>query len=491
MNYIHQILDNVARKYKKKTALIARDEVITYQEVQERSFQFGNYLLQQGIEKGDRILLKLPNSIDLICLLMGISRVGGVSVIINSQTTKYNYDYIVSDCNPKLIISEEYNSSKISINPIILMNTVKEEIKNYDKHKLLSDEIEEMDLALLIYTSGSTGRPKAVVSPHSNVIFCTKAISEVLEINDCDIIGNFLPFSFDYGLYQIFLSFYNKATLALGEVSLAGVQFVKFLKEWKVTILPSVPHLTEGLIKLLPRYRNDVPLRIITNTGESLPLSYISKLEVLIPNCKIYPMYGLTECKRVSILKPHEIAIKPGSVGKPLQGVKCYVVNEQGNSLKVGEIGELVVEGPNVMTGYWNNNSLTNEKFKKNIHGVINTLYTGDLFKIDNDGYLYFIGRTGDYYKQKGFRISLKEIEDTVYNLNLAEIAVLIPPDDLVKKSILFLKTDKSISYVKEKLMERIESYKIPDEILILKEMPVSVNKKIDKSKLREIRSQI
>lgn len=96
---------------------------------------------------------------------MGISRVGGVSVIINSQTTKYNYDYIVSDCNPKLIISEEYNSSKTSINPIMLMNTVKEEIKNYDKHKLLSDEIEEMDLALLIYTSGSTGRPKAVVSP--------------------------------------------------------------------------------------------------------------------------------------------------------------------------------------------------------------------------------------------------------------------------------------------------------------------------------------
>ncbi|MEK5364683.1 class I adenylate-forming enzyme family protein [Bacillus sp. FSL R5-0654] len=491
MDYIHHILDNAASKCKTKTAIITRDEIITYQQVQEISYQFGNFLLGKGLKKGDRILLKLPNSIDLICLLIGISRVGGISVIINPETTKYNLDYIISDCRPKLIICEENNPFKISNSSIIFMNSIKKEIKNYDKHKLLSDEIEKIDLALLIYTSGSTGRPKAVVSTHSNVKFCTKEISEVLEINDRDVIGNFLPFSFDYGLYQIFLSFYNKATLALGEVCLAGVQFVKFLKEWKVTVLPSMPHLTEGLIKLLPRYCNYIPLRIITNTGESLPLSYISKLEELIPNCEIYPMYGLTECKRVSILKPDEIANKPGSVGKPLRGVKCYVVNEQGNKLKAGEIGELVVEGPNVMAGYWNNNTLTNEKFKKNIHGEINKLYTGDSFKIDGDGYLYFIGRKGDYYKQKGFRISSKEIEDAVYNLNLAEIAILIPPDDLVNKSVLFLKTEKSLSYVKEKLIERIEPYKMPDEILILKKMPVSMNKKIDKSKLKEIRSQI
>ncbi|QSJ01096.1 AMP-binding protein, partial [Bacillus sp. 3a] len=231
MDYIHHILDNAASKCKTKTAIITRDEIITYQQVQEISYQFGNFLLGKGLKKGDRILLKLPNSIDLICLLIGISRVGGISVIINPETTKYNLDYIISDCRPKLIICEENNPFKISNSSIIFMNSIKKEIKNYDKHKLLSDEIEKIDLALLIYTSGSTGRPKAVVSTHSNVKFCTKEISEVLEINDRDVIGNFLPFSFDYGLYQIFLSFYNKATLALGEVCLAGVQLVKFLKE--------------------------------------------------------------------------------------------------------------------------------------------------------------------------------------------------------------------------------------------------------------------
>lgn len=491
MNYIHQILDNAANNCRKKTAIITRDEIITYQEVKERSFQFGNYLLQHGVKKGDRILMKLPNSIDLICLLIGISRVGAVSVIINSQTTQYNFNYIVKDSNPKLIISDELNLLTVHCNQMVSINTIKEEYVNYNKNKLASNELKESDMALFIYTSGSTGRPKAVVTNHSHTIICTKLISEALEISHVDIIGNFLPFSFDYGLYQIFLSFYNEATLALGDVNLAGVQLVKYLKDWKITILPSMPHLTEGLIKLLFRYRNELPLRIITNTGESLPLSYISRLLELLPDCKIYPMYGLTECKRVSILKPHEIILKPGSVGKPLQGVTCYIIDKEGMILNPGQAGELVVEGPNVMNGYWNNDLLTNEKFKKNAQGLIQTLHTGDIFKIDIDGYLYFVGRKDDYYKQKGFRVSSKEIEDAVYDLDLAEVAVLIPPDHSVKKSVLFLKTEKSISFIKEKLIERIESYKIPDKIIILKEIPISTNRKIDKSKLKEIRNEI
>ncbi|PEM24411.1 class I adenylate-forming enzyme family protein [Bacillus wiedmannii] len=491
MNYIHHILDNTPNKYNIKPAIITKDEIITYLEVKERSFQFSNYLLEKGVRKGDRVLLKLPNSIDLICLLVGISRVGGIAVIINPKITQYNLEYIINDCNPKLIISEDLNVSKKYCNHLELLSAIRGEIINYDKYKLLFSEAKDFDTVLLIYTSGSTGRPKAVVANHTNVIYCTKAISEVLEINDCDIIGNFLPLSFDYGLYQVFLSFYNKASLALGDVSLAGIQLVKSLKEWKVTVLPSIPHLTEGLIKLLPRYHNELPLRMLTNTGERLPYSYITKIRELLPNCKVYPMYGLTECKRVSILKPSEIDTKPGSVGKPLSGVKCYVVNKQGIHLEPEEIGELVVEGPNVMEGYWNNCNLTNMKFIKNMHGVTRSLHTGDLFKIDKDGYLYFIGRTNEYFKQNGFRVSVKEIEDAIYDLNLAEVAVLIPPDDLVKKSVLFLKTEKPTSYIKEKLIERIETYKIPDELFILKEIPVTVNKKIDKLILRDMRGEI
>jgi len=372
----------------------------------------------------------------------------------------------------------------------IQLYTFKEHVKNYDKYNFLEmNDISEYDNSLFIYTSGSTGSPKAVVSTHFNVIFCTRMISKVLKIRQCDIIGNFLPFSFDYGLYQIFLSFYNMAILAIGDSSLAGIQFIKCLKEWKVTVLPSMPHLTKGLIKLLPRYKDKVYLRVITNTGENLPQSIILKILELIPNCQIYPMYGLTECKRVSILKPDELESRPGSVGKPLPNVKCYVVDQNNNPLAPGTVGELVVKGSNVMNGYWNNTKLTQEKFKGTSLGPSKILYTGDLFKIDADGYLYFIGRMDDLYKKNGFRISAKEIEEAVYSLNLAEIAILIPPDQEDKSSRLFIKTYKSIEEIKAKLSSRLEYYKIPDKIIILDEFPISLNKKIDKKKLREIRS--
>ncbi|MGH0434995.1 class I adenylate-forming enzyme family protein [Bacillus basilensis] len=488
MKLIHEILDNVALESSNKVAIISKDKSITYGEIQKKSFQIGRYFLENGIKKGDRILLNMSNNIELVCLVMGISRVGSIAVVINPSTTTYNLNYIIKDCNPKLIIHE--NPTLSTDNQSIPLHIVKEEIEKYDRSSLkVPNDISELDNSLFIYTSGSTGNPKAVVSTHFNVIFCTKMISKVLEINEEDIIGNFLPFSFDYGLYQIFLSFYNKSTLAIGDSSLAGIQLIKCLKEWKVTVLPSMPHLTEGLIKLLPRYKKQITLRVITNTGENLPHSHILKIKELIPGCKVYPMYGLTECKRVSILKPNELESKPGSVGRPLPQVKCYVVDENNKLLGPEQVGQLVVKGSNVMRGYWNNTNLTREKFKEARVGPNNVLYTGDLFKIDNEGYLYFIGRLNDLYKKNGFRISAKEIEEAVYSLNLAEIAVLIPPDQEEKNSRLFIKTDKSTDYIKEKLLSRLEYYKIPDKIIILDEFPISINKKIDKKKLRDFRS--
>lgn len=491
MRFIHEILDASVHTSCEKTAIITKNKVISYGELQRESFYFGNYLLSQGVKKGDRVLLKLNNSIDLVCALIGVSRCGGVAVVINPSTTQYNLDYIVNDCKPKLLIHEGQELLKNSFMQSISIDVIREEIKKnkYNIPKIASNGLKERDVALLIYTSGSTGRPKAVVSSHSNVIFCTKTIAKALDIRPDDVIGNFLPLSFDYGLYQVFLSLYSAAKLALTDLNMAGIQLVKCLKEWKVTILPSMPHLTAGVIKLLPRYKNDIPLRVITNTGESLPSSYIKSIKELLPSCKIYPMYGLTECKRVSILTPSELENKPGSVGKSISQVHCYIVDEYENVLGPEQTGQLVVKGPNVMQGYWNNINLTSKKFKKNENGRYDTLYTGDLFKMDSDGYLYFVGRLDEMYKQNGFRVSPREIEEAFYNLELAEIAIVIPPDQSMEKSTLFIKTDKSLDYIKEKIKNRLEYYKIPDKIIILDEFPISTNKKIDKNKLREIRS--
>ncbi|MGG0646515.1 class I adenylate-forming enzyme family protein [Bacillus mycoides] len=489
MRFIHDLLEKSVFDSPEKFAVVTKDYAITYQEVREKSYQIGNFLYDKGIKKGDRVLIKLPNSIDLILLLFGLSRVGGIAVIINPNTTQHNQNYIIKDCSPKLIIVQDTNLLDQDSTLIMSIKHLKNVLSGYDKSDMEIRDLKETDISLLIYTSGSTGKPKAVMCAHHNILFCVRTISESLQINNNDIIGNFLPLSFDYGLYQIFISFYKGATLALGEANLAGLMLVKYLKEWRVTVFPSIPHLTEGLIKLLPRYKNELPLRIITNTGENLPQVYINKIEELMPNCNVYPMYGLTECKRVSILKPNELKDKVGSVGRPLPQVQCYIVDNNRNIMGFGQTGQLVVKGPNVMQGYWNNKVLTQEKFERNNLEPTNTLYTGDLFKMDSDGYLYFVGRTDDIYKHKGFRVSSKEIEEAIYELNLAQIAVLIPPDSTYKKSRLFVQTDKSITLIKKALKNRLEYYKIPDEIIVLNKFPTTINKKIDKLKLKEIRS--
>ncbi|WP_152656285.1 class I adenylate-forming enzyme family protein [Oceanobacillus sp. CFH 90083] len=493
MKFIHDLLDYTVQNVSDKIAILTKTQKITYKELQEKSIQFSNLLQEKGVVKGDRVLLMVSNRIELAYSIIGISRVGGVAVVINTEIPPEKLNYIIGDCSPKLLIyeTEEFElQNTIKLNKISLMY-LKEIITDYAS--ILNSSINLIDLkfndiALIIYTSGSTGNPKGVISNHCSVLFCTKTISQVIKINQDDLIGNFLPLSFDYGLYQLFLTLYNKATLMLGNSDLSGVSLVRFLEKWEITIFPSMPHLTKALIKLLNRSKKELSLRLITSTGEYFPEKDIMDLQKILPHCEIYSMYGLTECKRVSILRPCELNHKSKSVGRPLPNVECHVIDKLGNKLKEGMVGQLVVKGPNVMNGYWGDTELTNEKFKSYSGNSRDTLFTGDLFKIDLDGYLYFIGRMNDIYKQNGYRISCKEIEDSVYEINLGDKAVLIPPDEHYRKSRLYVRSRHSSQFIKKKLKTVLERYKIPDEVIPITEFPITINGKIDKVKLKKIK---
>ncbi|PFX72059.1 AMP-dependent synthetase [Bacillus cereus] len=491
MNLLHDLLE-FSDSDKNKPIIKTKYEVVSRWELSTRVSRTILFLRKYNLSKGDRVLILLPNCIETIQLLFALSKLGAIAVVIDPTVKKRNLEFIINDCKPKLLLVDDTEKDYSNdFGDIIQKKSYNYSMKNKKLNVIKENECStenisnEEDPVLFIYTSGSTGNPKAVIAAHKQIIFCVKSISKSLGINNKDIIGNFLPLSFDYGLYQVFIALYCSATVCIGNSNEAGIQLFKYLDDWKVTILPSMPHLTKGLMRLIKRYKENLQIRMITNTGERLSKNLIYEIQSIIPDCKIFSMYGLTECKRVSILDSKEINQKIESVGKPLKGTNCYVIDNECNILGPNEIGELIVTGPHLMKGYWNCKELTYRKYKK--VPVLNkiALFTGDLFRIDIEGYLYFEGRKDDLYKQKGFRISAVEIEEVVESLIGIEKAVLLPPDNDVEKSFLFVVGDVEISAIKEYIRENLEAYKMPTHIIKIKKMPINSNGKIDKLKLK------
>lgn len=483
------ILETSFSRYPDRTALITEDGDYTYREMLNERDNMALHMMKCGVSEGDRIIILLPNCKTSVCSIFASSRVGATYILLNEGISKYQLDYIISDSQAKFMLTNRFFVEKLQLesnSPVHLI--LQEEVFNILNATLhLSIQPEKNDLACFLYTSGSTGQSKAVVSTHANILFAVKAIQSCLRIEDDDVIGNFLPLSFDYGMYQIFLAFFTGATLALGQKSDVGPNFLRKLGEWKVTGLPIVPTMGEAIIKLQGRKRYDLPkLRFITNTGAALPRLYINKLSEFFPRCAIFLMYGLTECKRVSILLPQYLHEKPNSVGRPLPGTHCVILDQDGKEVPPLQVGELVVTGPHVMQGYWNAEKLNSHFFRWNkISGEIQ-LFTGDFFWMDEDGFLYFYGRKDDIFKQNGYRVSSTEIEIAALDIESVNQASLVLFGE-GRIPVLFTDSELSIEQIYQELKNRLEDYKLPQKIFNLRKFPASNNGKIDKKKLADI----
>jgi amino acid adenylation domain-containing protein len=487
---IHDLLDNTTNISPNKLAVITDNETISYRELKLQSINIAKKLKNQGFKKGSKLLIVSNNCIPVVVLTMAASRLGMVFVILNDDIKFRNLEYIIQDSKPSLIFASERIVK--SLKPLYDNVLDMEYYRNSCECKELQDTcldtfVNEEDLACIVYTSGSTSNPKGVMINHHNVIFSTKAIQQRLKLKSEDIIGDFLPLSFDYGLYQLFLAFYSGATLALGQRKDVGPLLLKKIEKWNITCLPLVPSIASALIKLKKRLGNSTTsLRVITNTGEKLSKEVVQQLRELFVDCNIFLMYGLTECKRVSILDSNYLEVKPDSVGKPLEGTKCFIIDDQGEVLPYNSIGQLIVVGDNVTLGYWNLPQLTKEKFKswKNYGRA---LFTGDLCSIDEDGFLYFYGRTDDIFKNKGFRVSTLEIEAIVEEIDGINKAIAIKPNENLNCFALYIVSELDPKFIWIKMDEVLEYYKIPDKIIPIKELPLTQNGKVNKHKLKEL----
>ncbi|TKJ93371.1 AMP-dependent synthetase [Paenibacillus sp. CFBP13512] len=486
MKRLCTLLENSAERDPYKAALITNEGNFTYKQLVEERDQIAAYMQTCGARAGDRIILLLPHCKFLVTSIFAASKLGLTFILLHESMTKYQLDYIIKDSQASYLLTNSNFFKKMNLSSDLGLYVILEDfIKNAEKNVFSQEQDNSVaEIACLLYTSGSTGRPKAIISYYSNIIFVLKSIQTCLEIKKNDVIGSFLPLSFDYGMYQIFLAFYKSATLALGQRTDIGPFMVRKLKQWNVTVLPIVPSIGEALIKLMHRQQLQLPkVRLITNTGATFPEIYIQKFKISFPNANLYLMYGLTECKRVSILQPEYLDVKPHSVGRPLPGTHCTIVDEKGIELPPYQVGELIVHGPHVMMGYWNDQKRTNQVFQ-NMNTATRSLCTGDYFWMDNEGFLYFYARKDDMYKQNGFRISPTEIELAAIDISGVEQAVLIlvgtaKIPSLVVSSIL------NSENIREELKVRLEDYKIPEYIYIKNDLPFTINGKIDKNKLQ------
>jgi acyl-CoA synthetase (AMP-forming)/AMP-acid ligase II len=331
---------------------------------------------------------------------------------------------------------------------------------------------------------------------HMNMVSAATSIITYLENQEDDIIMNVLPLSFDYGLYQVLMTFKFGGTVILERSFGYPYQVIERMIHEKVTGFPGVPTIFAILLHLKDLKKHNFScLRYITNTAAALPTSFIRNLQGTFPHVKIYSMYGLTECKRVSYLAPDELRRRPESIGKGMPNEEVWIVDKDGSRVGPGVVGELVVRGSNVMRGYWGKPEETDRVLRAGLYPGEKVLYTGDLFRMDEEGYLYFVGRQDDMIKSKGERISPKEIENCLHAMEgVSEAAVIGIPHDIfgqaVKAFIAFkdghtAREQEIIQYCRKNL----EDFMVPEAVQFMKSLPKNPNGKIDKLALKAMES--
>lgn len=498
---ILQWLIDQAEHNPNKTAVIYKDEKITYKQIYEKAKEVCLWLADNGIRQGERVIIRARNSDKFIYAMFGILMNRSCFVPINPKIDGSQFNYFLKNCEPRCILADSEMMKKVLTNgdPNIKITSVDECYLKNISNDLEEDfsRSDENDLAIIIYTTGTSKFPKGVVERNKQVVFATTAINKVIKNTESDTILCGLPLSFDYGLYQIFLSFQAGATLLLEEDFSKTAAIPKLLLDYEVTGFPGVPSLFNLL--LLSRafeYCAFPKLRYLTSTGDTFSTSTIKKLKNLLPDTTVFPMYGLTECKRVSIMPNGFDETKLEAVGLPLPGVSVKVVNEQNEEVPRGEIGQLVVDGPNIMDGYWNNFIDTVIKYRYDEVQEKVLLYTGDFFRMDEDGYIYFEGRKEQFIKSRGFKVSPIEVEQALCSIDgVNQAAVYGLPDFVMGEKVcatlqITKKMDKE--YVISQCQGKLQVEKIPKDIVFVRnDLPKTINGKVDRKKLKQAHSEV
>lgn len=517
---LNHLLERSARDRPDHVAVSDRGRTITYGELDARSNQLANLLLDLGVRKGDRVGLYLDKSLESVLAIYGVLKTGAVYVPLDPQAPPKRLGYIVRDAGIDCLLSGSEKSALwgdlISecggLGSIIVLNDdhpgIEEEAStarllgklDIDASEASLPEIRPMhlELAYILYTSGSTGEPKGVMLSHLNALTFVDWAVDALDVGAGDRLSNHAPLHFDLSIFDVFGAAQAGATLVLvpPETSVFPLEVARFIDHNEITIWYSVPSILSLMIQRGKLKPDAFPhLRHLVFAGEVFPIKYLRRLMGLLPHVAFHNWYGPTEtnvCTYHVVGPIPEEQTEPIPIGRPIANVETLVVTDDGQRAGEGEVGELYVRGSTVMRGYWADPERTAERLVPHPFADVPGLVyrTGDLVRTRPDGNYDFLGRRDAQIKSRGYRIDLGDIETALYaHPAVEECAAVAVPDDLVTNRIgahVVTRAPVTERELVRFLSERLPRYMIPERFEFADALPKTSTGKVDRRSLTE-----
>jgi long-chain acyl-CoA synthetase len=503
INLVHETLETQAAERGGKKYLIFGKEKFSYREINSKAQKFANLLTTRGFKKGDRICLMLENSPEFFISFFGILKAGCICIPINTFFIKEEVAYIINDSESKLFITSG-DFGEVADGLDKRCPTLKT-IMTFEDTKFMSENIYKLitrmndskqnitltseDLAVFVYSSGTTGHPKGAMLTHGNMVSNAYACLVRFHVTYNDVFLLFLPSFHSYALMTCVLlpTYVGSSIIILGSVNdLKKKSFRNILLFQRPTFFLGVPQVYTALLRAkMPTWfiKFFYPIKLHVSGGAPLPEDTLVRFAEKFRH-PIIEGYGLSEASPVvSVNKlDHQ---KPMSVGPALDGVEVKVVNENELELSAGEVGELIVKGPNVMKGYWNMPGLTDMTLRNG------WLFTGDLAKIDEDGFIYIVDRKKDLIIVKGINVYPREIEEHLHKHPAVDAAAVIglPDKNSGEIPVAYIKPKAGMSInekeIKAYLRQYLAHFKIPKQIQECNDMPMTATGKVLKRELK------
>ncbi len=505
MYLLHTFLEKTRQKYPDKPALFS-GRWYTYREIDEAANSLANYLRAKGVRRGDRVAFLLDNGFGYVVTYYGVLKAGAVAVGLNTETTADTLRYLLNNCGARVFISDKNFKKYLKpISPRIKRMdafVLLRPMSDFPRADILSDILEShstqppqvrlinLDLAAIVYTSGSTGKPKGVTLSHLNIVTNTESIIAYLGLTPADRMLVVLPFYYIYGLSLLNTHIAVGGSLVIENRFAFPNVALNSMEEHEVTGFAGVPSTFAILLaKTNIRERRLPKLRYVTQAGGAMAPTLQKEVAQVLAPARLIIMYGATEASaRLSYLAPEYLESKWGSIGKAIPNVDLFVADEKGRALPAGERGEIVARGANIMQGYWRDQKETKMVLR---HGLY---FTGDLGRMDEEGFIYVVGRSKDMIKQGANRISAKEIEEKILeHENVLEVAVIGRPDDILGEAIdacIVLKEQSETwqEELQDFIRKKLPPFKQPRHYSLFESLPKNSSGKIMKTKIKELK---
>ena len=509
---LHEFILASARRIATAPALREAGSDVTYDALASNVARAANLFLALGLDRREHVAVYMEKRVDAVVALFGAVAAGGVFVPVNPLLKPEQVAHILKDCNVRILVTtpERFEllrpvlASCHDLRTLVICGDAMPaaldgvSMANWAERTSAPDAIPhrviDADMAAILYTSGSTGRPKGVVLSHRNLVAGAESVSQYLENHAGDRILSVLPLSFDYGLNQLTTAFRVGACAVLMNY-LFPRDVIRMVEKEKITGLAAVPPLWVQLAQLDWPAGIDEHLRYITNSGGAMPTATLAALRAKLPQMKPYLMYGLTEAFRSTYLPPEEVERRPESMGRAIPNAEIMVVREDGTLCASGEPGELVHRGVHVALGYWNDPEKTAERYKPapgqptGLPITEMAVWSGDTVKMDEEGFLYFIGRRDEMIKTSGYRVSPTEVEEVVYATErVAEAAAIGVPHPVLGQAVVLVVYAPKAVGIEDLLVackRQLPAFMVPAQIVMRDTaLPRNLNGKIDRKAL-------